>query len=137
MVIPVSLKQIRFFYGDSELHFSEGLEGLTGKKGKTGNLDLLALQTYYKERDWFDYDYPDYYRRAATYSYRSVFPLDLSPFDTEDGIRELRVNLTFSDDGSPAGLMALAIRVTEGDVTRKLEGGVPRWNVLPNMSSFK
>lgn len=65
MVIPVTLKQIRFFYGDSELHFSDGLEKMTGKKGNAGNLDLLALETYLKEREWFDYNYPEYTATAT------------------------------------------------------------------------
>ncbi len=131
--IPPSLKQIRFFYGADELHFDQGLSKLHGTN-VAGNLDVLAFETYLRQRGWVDERYAKLFPRSNNNGYRSFFPLDLTAFDTRGGGRELRANLRFMDAGSANGLLCASIRVVEGEFVRRVEMGTPKWSVAANLA---
>ncbi len=133
VVVPPTLKQVRFFYGADELHFDQGLGKLHGTN-VAGNLDVLTFETYLKQRNWLDNRYPHYFPRKNEFGYRSFFPLDLTAFDGNAGGRELSADLQFFDAGAAEGLICVALRVVEGDLCRIMQDGKPKWNLIPNIA---
>ena len=120
---PENCIGIRFFLGHEEILFSGGLK----KLGVADTVDRERLKRYLMDRNWHDYDNPDYFAGAGENSFRSgIIPLDLSAYD-HDKIRNLRVELTFGENKSPKNMLVMLARVQ----THTLESN---WKIAPAAS---
>lgn len=127
-VVPKSLKKISFHLDGDEIFFNGGLNQVASTEDDS-SLSLQAFVEYLQQRGWWDSSHPEQFPRGDVFTYRGIFPLDLTGFTTNLN-RDLIVNLQFGGTGSPAHLLVYCIRVCEEELRRQVINGQKRWEVL-------
>ena len=122
---PTNCKKISFTLGSEEILFQNGLSDLS----VDGSVDRERFYQYLRDKNFFDYDNPDYFvRDTKGFSYRVVFPIDLAQYGMKLPTA-LGVHLEFNDQLSPDKLLAICCRVEPHKLVRVDDAGKSRWSV--------